>query len=44
MGKILAAIFIAVIAFGIGVYMGWDSGVRDANHLNQGVCSVGETR
>ncbi len=40
MGKVLAALFIAVIAFGAGVFMGWDSGVRDANNMNEGTCSV----
>ena len=44
MGKVLVALFIAVIAFGTGMFMGWESGVRDANNLNQGVCSVSETR
>ncbi len=33
MGKILTAIMIAVVAFGIGVYSGWDSGVRDGKAI-----------
>lgn len=40
MGKVLATIFLVVVSFGIGVFSGWDSGVRDANNLNKEVCSV----
>ncbi len=40
MGKVLAALFLTVIAFGAGVFMGWDSGARDANNMNQEVCNV----
>lgn len=44
MGKVLAALFIAFIAFGTGVYSGWETGVRDATNLNEGTCSVVGTR
>ncbi|WPH58143.1 hypothetical protein SEA_ALONE_217 [Streptomyces phage Alone3] len=33
MGKVLAAIMIAVASFSIGVYSGWDSGVRDGKAI-----------
>lgn len=40
MGKVLGAIFLVVVSFGVGVFSGWESGVRDANNLNQEVCRV----
>jgi len=40
MGKVLGALFLTIIAFGAGVFMGWESGVRDAENLNREVCNV----
>lgn len=40
MGKVLAALFLVVVSFGVGVFSGWDSGVRDANNMNGEVCRV----
>lgn len=36
--KIMSVLLLIVLAFGVGVVMGWDSGVRDAQHLE--VCNV----
>lgn len=33
MGKALFVLFIAITAFGIGVYFGWDSGVDDGKAM-----------
>lgn len=31
--KIMSVLLLIVMAFGVGVVMGWDSGVRDARNL-----------
>jgi hypothetical protein len=41
MGKVIAVITVALVAFSIGVYYGWDSGVRDGKALYSGVCESG---
>ena len=32
--KILSVLLLIVTAFGVGVFMGWDTGVRDARNLD----------
>ena len=33
MFKIIGVCFLVVLAFGAGMFQGWDAGVRDARHL-----------